>query len=385
MGAAVLSGAIVASISNIAFGWLSDFWGTRRAWVAAGLGLTVASYVPLYLASSPLSIVAAVCLFQCMLNMLLSPLAAWMAESISDDRKGRLGGGLGAGPLVGAAIGVVATLPVLTRPWMPLALVCLVIIALTTPLLISGRTPAAGRDRVKHPAPNAARAGLDLAFLWLSRLMVQVAGGTMFAFLLLYFHALPSPPMDPQVAELSALALLIAFPVALSFGVRSDRLGRRKPFLVVAAVVASAGLLIMAGASDFASSALGYLLFASASTVFLALHSGYAMQLLPSPDRCGRDLGVVNLTNTLPSIIAPVLALWLVPQHGFSLLLTLLALLLLLAAAVVLFVRRDDAGLDEAHSRARSDQSDMAAPVTLARVSLPLIGPVRPSPRKTII
>ena len=43
MGAAILFGALVASASNIGFGWLSDVIGTRRSWVAAGVGLTRAA------------------------------------------------------------------------------------------------------------------------------------------------------------------------------------------------------------------------------------------------------------------------------------------------------------------------------------------------------
>jgi hypothetical protein len=51
---------------------------------------------------------------------------------------------------------------------------------------------------------------------------------------------------------------------------------------------------------------------------------------LPRADRRGRDLGIFNLTNTLPSIILPVITLVLVPKFGFV---TLFILLSFLAAA----------------------------------------------------
>jgi hypothetical protein len=49
----------------------------------------------------------------------------------------------------------------------------------------------------------------------------------------------------------------------------------------------------------------------------------------------------LNLTNTLPSLIAPLLAMWMVPGRGFGPLLMLLAGLLVLAAVCVLLVRAD--------------------------------------------
>ena len=40
--------------------------------------------------------------------------------------------------------------------------------------------------------------------------------------------------------------------------------------------------------------------------------------MLPRSDRRGRDLGLFNLTNTVPSLIMPWLTLALVPQFGFK-------------------------------------------------------------------
>ena len=68
-----------------------------------------------------------------------------------------------------------------------------------------------------------------------------------------------------------------------------------------------------------------------ATSVFLALHSAHTLTVLPRADRRARDLGLFNLTNTLPSLIMPWLTLALVPQFGFSGLFVLLSLLALSA------------------------------------------------------
>lgn len=337
-----LAGAITASLANIAFGWASDTIGTRRLWAAAGLCLTAASY-PLILAATSLAgLVAAMIVFQVSLNMLLAPLAAWAADVVPDSRKGLLGGLLGAGPLIGALAGVVATLPAFPEPWMQMIVVCILVLILTAPLLLSspGNYDVRSASPSAPPRRRASKRG-DFILLWFARLLVQVAGNVMFGFLFFYFRTLPDAPLQAGVAQLAALALLLAFPIGLACGALSDRLGRRKPFLIAAAGAGAAGLGLMASATELLPSAIGYVLFGCGSGVFLALHSGYAMQLLPSPAHRGRDLGILNLTNTLPAIAAPLLAIWLVPGRGFDLLLALLAGLLLLSACCILLVRHD--------------------------------------------
>jgi hypothetical protein len=69
--------------------------------------------------------------------------------------------------------------------------------------------------------------------------------------------------------------------------------------------------------------------------VFLSLHSGQTLRVLPNSGRRGRDLGLFNLTNTLPSIIMPVLALAIVPGQGFPVLLRLLAVLTFVSSALL--------------------------------------------------
>jgi len=337
---ATLTGAIAASLGNIAWGWASDATGSRRVWAVAGLILTIASYVPLSNAVTPSAIVAAVIAYQLALNMLLAPLAAWAADCVPDRRKGLLGGLLGAGPMFGALAGVVATLPALSETWMRMAAVCVLVVLLTAPLLLL-RSAVFSEGPADQAASRQQRTRADFALLWVARLLVQVAGSFLFGFLFYYFQTLSDAPMLEGVARLSALAVLLAFPVALLFGTLSDRLGRRKPFLLVAAGAAAAGLALMASASELLPSAIGYTLFGCGSAVFLALHSSYAMQLLPSPAHRGRDLGVLNLTNTLPAIVAPLLAIWLIPGRGFGPLLTLLTGLMLLAGCCILFVRHD--------------------------------------------
>ena len=339
LAGASLAGAIAASIGNVAFGWASDVVGTRRQWAAAGLVLTLASYLPIHFANSGLHLILALIAYQLALNMLLAPVTAWAADVVPDSDRGLLGGLLAAGPASGAIAGAIVTLPLIGGQSYQMALICLLVFSLAAPLIAVGaseRHTAAPEEVRPHD-----RRYFDFGMMWIARLLVQIAGAVLFTFLLYYFQSSTSPASQFQVALLSAATLLVAFPLTLALGRISDRLGPRRPFLIAAVAVASLGLLTMAGQQNMAMAMVGYAIFGCATASFLALHSAFSMQLLPSPGRYGRDLGVLNLTNTLPNMIAPALAIWLVPGRGFAALLTLLAFLMVLAGICILLIRGD--------------------------------------------
>ena len=95
----------------------------------------------------------------------------------------------------------------------------------------------------------------------------------------------------------------------------------------------------MAGATDFAAAALCFGLFSVGSAVFLALHSAFATQLLPNPHHRGRDLGVLNLTNTLPALLGPLLAWTLATPDDFDAVMLVLAALAICGGLLILAIR----------------------------------------------
>jgi MFS family permease len=59
-----------------------------------------------------------------------------------------------------------------------------------------------------------------------------------------------------------------------------------------------------------------YLLLGCGAGCFYAVDIALVTQVLPSQKDAGKDLGVLNLANTLPQALAPALAFWsLGPSH----------------------------------------------------------------------
>lgn len=343
---AAVTGAIAASVANIVFGMLSDrsyaAGKTRRQWIAGGMAATLASFGAIYATDSAAGVVAAVMLFQVAVNMILAPLFAVMADEIPDVQKGITGGMLSfAAPVGSIAGGALTALPLLGEGGR-LALIGTAVVAMVAPLLLFGGLGRRCAD-AEAPRPAGTVRRIDLAFVWLSRLLVQSATNVLLMYLLFFFEDV-SPGIAPlavasRAGQFSGAAFLVAVPLALAIGRASDALRARKPFLLTAAGAAAGGLAVMATAHSWVPAAAGYMLFTCGATVFLSLQSAYAMQILPSPLHRGRDLGILNLSNTLPAIVGPSLTWALTTVAGFAPVLWTLAAMTLAGGLLNLPVR----------------------------------------------
>jgi len=128
--------------------------------------------------------------------------------------------------------------------------------------------------------------------------------------------------------------------LCLILGRWSDRHGRPVLPLVGAAVLCACGMLVMAAAQTIGWAIAGYVLFAIAASIFLALHASQTLRVLPAPQHRGRDLGVFNLTNTVPGMVMPWLTVLLVPRFGYDALFVMFAVLSLASATLLAGVIR---------------------------------------------
>lgn len=327
------SGALAASIGNIGFGYLSDVTGNRRAWIWFGLIVSSLLLLAVPWVDTLQGLIGLIVCWQLSLNMMLAPMAAMAGDHVPDSRKGILGGLLAFAPGLGAMSGALVTIPGVASPDARLGLVAGLVAACVVPLLMTGGQDLRGGPKV-HPSPDTApvqpsSAGVSgrsaLIRMWLARLTVQIGEAALFAFLYLWFRSVDPTITDNRTASVFSLILVVSAPLALLIGGWADR--RSKPILplIICAVCSAFGLTGMALAQEPQSALYSYALFGTASTIFLAQHAAQTLRVLRHPERRGRDLGLFNLTNTMPSLIMPWFALILVPYFGFSGLFILLA------------------------------------------------------------
>ncbi len=335
------SGAIAASLANILFGWLSDITANRRGWIFAGLAASSALLLAFPHADGLSSLIAILVMWQVALNMMIGPLVAWAGDHVPDHQKGMLGGLLAFAPAMGALSGTLVTIPGMALADDRLVIVVVIVVACVSPVLLFGKPdtfPELMRPRQRVAPPPDQRPPRIVARMWLARLLVQIAEAALFAYLYLWLRSISAGIGDNDAAQVFGVVLLVAVPVTLWVGRWADRANRPIVPLGIAAGVSALALLVMAGAPNMLLALAGYAIFGLAAGVFLALHSAQTLRVLPQPQTRGRDLGLFNLTNTVPSLIMPGLTLAMVPVFGFSGLFVLLAVLAGLACLLLVTV-----------------------------------------------
>jgi MFS family permease len=338
-------GAIAASIANIGFGWLSDLLRNRRRVALVGWALSCILLLGFGLVETLSSLLVVITLWQLSLNMMLSPLAAWAGDCVPDHQKGQLGGLLSIAPAAAAMVGAFVTIPGMAGYQEKLWLLVMIISICVLPAIILARPKHFPELLSRSPHQSSVKKTSSLpsasvSRMWFARLLIQITEVALFAYLFLWLRSLSESVSDNNVALIYSVALIIGIPVAMMVGRWADLRNRPIFPLSISAAIVACGMLIMAMAGTVTVALSGYLLFGVAGAVFLALHSAQTLRVLPRPERRGRDLGIFNLTNTVPALIMPWLTLALVPVFGFSGLFFLLALLAIGAFAILLSISR---------------------------------------------
>ncbi len=314
-----LCGAGVASVSNLLAGWMSDRtvsrFGSRRPWIALGLAGILTAYGLIATAKSAVTLIGAVMLFQLAFNLMFGPLVAVLADRVPDAQKGAVAAFLGLAPPLGALSGVLITSAAAEGAVLRYILLGAMVSAAVLPLLLTLRDGPASTppEQVRTSRLPLTR---DFRLCWGSRFCLQISASVVNAYMLFYlvgfarFEArFPDIPVETGLAALMALSTVLALVSGFLGGLASDRSARRLAFIATAAVLMAAGLAVFALLPTWPGPLIGYALYGAGFGLYTTVDAALVAQVLPSRRNTARDLGVMNLTNTLPALLAPLLVL----------------------------------------------------------------------------
>ncbi|MDX3885219.1 MFS transporter [Edaphosphingomonas haloaromaticamans] len=324
------AGVLMATVANILAGMASDRtrarFGTRLPWLWIGLAASWIGYGLVLAARDMIALILAVAFFQAGFNTLFGPMTALFADKVPDRLKGRVSAFASlawpAGLLGTALIGLPAFTGNNGRVLALIGLTALLILPLLLAwprALADVPTPPAGAD------DKQARPRLSATFysLWAAKLLVQLSGNVLHSYFLFYLQELlrhPSPHAPPTAeigfAGIMTLSTIATALLSIAFGHSSDRADRRKPFLLAAIALMATGLGILILGSSWTAALIGYTLTTAGLGAFMTVDIALVAQILPSDRHRGRDLGVMNVANTLPAMIGPMIALTILDRMG---------------------------------------------------------------------
>jgi MFS family permease len=203
-------------------------------------------------------------------------------------------------------------------------LVALVLCLLVLPLLLripDAPTPPTGRHlRLAQITASLwidPRTHPDFAWTLTGRLLVNL-GNALGTSLLLYFLAvgLGDPHAEDDLIPVVLVYLVALVIASLVSGRASDRTGRRRMFVGVAAGLQAAAALLLAIAPAYGTTLVGGALLGAGYGVFLSVDQALATQVLPDPADRGKDLGIMNVALAVPQAFGPLVGALLIAATG---------------------------------------------------------------------
>jgi MFS family permease len=157
----------------------------------------------------------------------------------------------------------------------------------------------------------------DFAWAWLTRFLVNL--GNSLGTLLLYFYlqdAVHYPDPETGVFVLTIVYAVFIVLSTVTFGLWSDRIRRRKVFVVVSGIVTGLAALVLALVQTWPGALVGAVIFGAGYGVYLSVDFALCTEVLPTAEARAKDLGLINIAVTLPQVFAPFLGTFLVAALG---------------------------------------------------------------------
>jgi MFS family permease len=257
-------------------------------------------------------------------------------------QRGLVSGWIGMPQALGLVVGAVLVTAVVTTTGPGYLLITVALLALAVPFAL--RTP----DEPLGPGPAAKpawrldlRGNPDFAWAWGTRFLVQL-GNALGTLYLLYFLT-DAVHLDDPDAGLLVLILLYTvgmIATAMAGGWLSDRLGRRKIFVVWSGILIAIAAGLLGTWPTWPVSLVAAVLFGAGYGVYLAVDTALITQVLPAAADRAKDLGVINIATAAPQALGPILAAPIVTHlGGYPALFGLTAAVTLLGAVAVVKIR----------------------------------------------
>lgn len=334
----MMAGGAAMVLTSLVTGWLSDTagrrfgeawvlrrWGKRLPWALLGAVLCALCLVAMAFTPGFGLLLGLWCAFQVFMAFVTNNLLTVMADVVPRPRYGAVSGALGVAYTVGMVAGTaVASL-------LPVGAAYVLVAVLSLVLVWQFGFGSSSVDDATLPPPSppqhtgagnvSIRSAGSYGNYWLvfaSRFVIHLANYTSL-FYLFYYLRDHIGTADPEGGVLILTVTYAAFTVAAAYvaGVWSDRVERRKVFVIAAALgIAGATVLMTVAGSVGGGPMTGSMtivviaacLLGTAWGVFASVDQAMINEALPSETHRARDVSIMTLTVGISNMLAGGLA-----------------------------------------------------------------------------
>lgn len=343
-------GAIGAMVGAPIAGALTDRtrtrFGGRAPWIVVGAVASLVIAVLMGVAGSIALLAVYWLLMQIATNFLLTPMSVHIPERVPVPRRGLFSGAFGLAQLAGSTAG--ASFGALFSTVIPLGYLIVGIALLLSALVFVGVNKRSNLD-VPRQATNVKailmtfwvnpRKHPNFAWAFAGRFLLMVGYFPLTAYLLYILQdyvGLGSAAVGTVAAVSSAILVgsIVGSPIA---GFLADRIKATKPIILGTSIVLIVGFLV----PFLWPSVPGMLVYGFCAGAglsgYLAVDYVLITQVLPNADEAGKDLGIINVTTTLPQTIGVAVAGTIVTVFGGYAALFPFAVVFVVLGALLLF------------------------------------------------
>ncbi|GEB55623.1 MFS transporter [Streptomyces gardneri] len=342
--------AIFATVFNPVAGALSDRSGRRNPWILGGGLLALPVMLLLGSVDTILLVTIAWCLGQAVMNIYQAAITSVVPDRVPMGARGKASAAVGLGLPVGSTIGALVG-AAFSDDYRTGYLVFGAIVAGTAVLF----TACAREERMPPKAPLPVRQQIaafgsalrhhDFRWAFIGRALLilgyfAVAG---FQLYILKDHTVLPAGLSAEEAvavltPLNAIAMVVSTVLG---GWLSDRFDRRKLFVGASAALAAVALVIPAVSTSWTAMLAFSVVNGLGFGCYMAVDTALVTMVLPTAEDAARDMGVLNVANAGPQIIAPFVASLIVSLSGggYTALFLVAAVLSVLGALAVRPIR----------------------------------------------
>lgn len=313
--------AIFALLANIIFGTFSDISkfkiGKRTPWIVIGGIIGAAGYLLTSHSTSLLWMVIGWCIVQIGINCLIAPAVAVLSDRIPEDVRGTFSALYGAGQIVGMQIGNFVGTFFLTKLNTGMIVgTCFFLFSGIITVLVWPREQSAENNTKAVSLKDILQSFIpptkncrDFYLALFGRLAFIIGSYMISGYLMLILQryvGLDVTDAGNAMKLMSVITLVTTILASVLSGPLSDFLHRRKFIVALSCIIIAVGMIAL----WLMPTTVGVYTYAALAGLgngcYMSVDQALNVDVLPTPEEAGKDLGILNLANTIGQALAPV-------------------------------------------------------------------------------